>query len=102
MPDNFEAKLSRVFIGRETELELLSGLLNEAINGSGSFVVFNGEAGVGKSRLIQHFIESQNSQNILYVEESFKGIRAHEPYLPFLRIIEKLFAGELQPGAAVQ
>jgi len=40
------------FIGRETELALLKGALNDAMEGSGSVWLIGGESGVGKSRLL--------------------------------------------------
>ncbi len=41
------------FVGRETELELLSDALEQAFTGEGSAWLIGGESGIGKSRLMQ-------------------------------------------------
>jgi ABC-type transport system substrate-binding protein/class 3 adenylate cyclase len=40
-------------VGREAELETLTGLLGDAMDGRGAVVVITGEPGIGKSRLIE-------------------------------------------------
>jgi class 3 adenylate cyclase/tetratricopeptide (TPR) repeat protein len=40
-------------VGREKEVELLLERWNQAVSGSGQVVVLSGEAGIGKSRLVQ-------------------------------------------------
>ena len=45
--------VSPVLVGRERELELLEGALGRVIDGEPAVIVIDGEAGVGKSRLVQ-------------------------------------------------
>lgn len=42
-----------LLLERETELELLERLLNEAAHGRGSFLLLEGPAGIGKTRLLE-------------------------------------------------
>jgi class 3 adenylate cyclase/tetratricopeptide (TPR) repeat protein len=44
------------FVGRETEVTLLCDALHEALAGKGGAVAVTGEAGSGKSRLVQEFL----------------------------------------------
>src|SRR5436190_11503114 len=43
-----------VLVGRDTEKSLLAGVLARLRGGSGSAIVFAGEAGIGKSRMAGH------------------------------------------------
>jgi predicted ATPase len=55
----FQARAGRLttFIGREQELALLLQLFDRATGGEGQAVLLAGEAGIGKSRLVQMFHE---------------------------------------------
>jgi len=50
------AAVSPLIIGRETELAMLREALQESVNGGTRTVVLSGEAGIGKSRVIQEFL----------------------------------------------
>ncbi|MBV9453994.1 MAG: AAA family ATPase, partial [Rubrobacter sp.] len=56
-PLRFPYSLSHThFIGRDPEYALLVHRLREAMDGSGSAVAVEGEAGVGKTRLVEEFL----------------------------------------------
>jgi predicted ATPase len=44
------------FVGRKDELEQLNNLLQEARQKRGSVVLLSGEAGIGKSALVEYFL----------------------------------------------
>jgi len=46
------------FVGRNRELEELLQSLASAIDGRGRFLVVSGETGIGKSRMVNHFLSS--------------------------------------------
>lgn len=46
---------------RESQLASLSSMLNEAIEGSGKAVLVSGEAGIGKTALVEQFVTHQQS-----------------------------------------
>lgn len=50
-------------VGRDNEIGQLSHLWDKATNGDGQIVLLKGEGGVGKSRLMQAFIEQLNSSH---------------------------------------
>jgi tetratricopeptide (TPR) repeat protein len=47
---------SRVFVGRETELDVLIRGLHDARAGSGRFIALVGDAGIGKTRMLEEFV----------------------------------------------
>src|SRR4029434_7061833 len=53
------------FVGRETEMEVLSQALEQVRIGHGQVVACVGEAGVGKSRLVYEFLHSHRTQGWL-------------------------------------
>ena len=42
-----------LFVGREEEMENLLGAISSVLSGKGRCVILSGEAGIGKSRLIE-------------------------------------------------
>jgi predicted ATPase len=79
-----------IFSGREKELHHLNNLFSKMKKGSGSVVVITGEAGTGKTALVQKFMDGIQIGEIRFVSETFKGVANYEPYAPFLKIIGKL------------
>jgi len=52
------------FIGRKDEYEILVKAYNKAVEGSLQMITIVGEAGIGKTRLAEHFLEWTTTQNI--------------------------------------
>ncbi|WP_246646506.1 ATP-binding protein [Nonomuraea ceibae] len=81
--------VSPVFVGREEELAELREALDEARKGNATAVLLGGEAGVGKSRLLQRFSEqiAADGARVLFggcVELSTEGL-AYAPFTAALR-----------------
>ncbi len=53
------------FIGRGHELNTLERAYADVLEGHGRLVLISGETGIGKSRLIRHFLYSQNPQRLI-------------------------------------
>jgi len=81
--------------GRVTERGILALKLSELISGDRSqpaeIVMIEGEAGIGKSRLLADFMEQANQQgvNVLYGEGD--PIESNTQYYAFRRIFESIF-----------
>jgi DNA-binding winged helix-turn-helix (wHTH) protein/predicted ATPase len=79
-------------VGRETELAHLARLLEAAVDGARQFVLVTGEAGVGKTTLIEHFIVDAASEVPLLVASGrcLEQSGAVEPYMPILEALERV------------
>jgi len=55
-PRRMRVRRETPIVGRERELALLRGLFADAASGAGRVVLVEGEAGVGKSRLVDEFV----------------------------------------------
>ncbi|MCK4757277.1 MAG: AAA family ATPase, partial [Thermoplasmata archaeon] len=75
-------------IGREEELNLLKGNLEDAIIKKGSTILISGEAGVGKTRLVDEFLDHAASKNIKILAGSTASDAIH-PFLLFSKALEK-------------
>jgi predicted ATPase/DNA-binding SARP family transcriptional activator/class 3 adenylate cyclase len=76
------------FVGREAELELLEGGLEDALNGRGRMFLLVGEHGIGKSRLADEFASraKQRGANVLWGRcWEAGGASAYWPWVQSLR-----------------
>ncbi|GAB4333097.1 MAG: hypothetical protein Kow0037_11250 [Calditrichia bacterium] len=86
-----------IFTGRENELNLLSDLCEEVLTGNGKFVLVTGEAGIGKSALIKHFVKNRlDDTSFQYLEESFDDLNQSDPFDPFLRLLLKIGVSRIE------
>lgn len=94
-PSRRKATGVRAF-GRAAELERLHGWLGQALGGSRQVVFLTGEAGVGKTTLVEAFIEEARSQADLLIArgQCIEHYGAGEAYLPFLEALGQLCRGE--------
>ncbi|MEU7004798.1 AAA family ATPase [Nonomuraea sp. NPDC046570] len=81
--------VSPVFVGRDAELSVLREAFDEARKRSATAVLLGGEAGVGKTRLVQSFAEqsAHRGAHVLFggcVELSTEGL-AYAPFTAALR-----------------
>ncbi len=86
------------FVARERELGRLNGLLERALAGQGGVVFVTGEAGSGKTALLQGFArQAQEAHGNLVVASgncnAYSGIG--DPYLPFREILH-LLTGDIE------
>ncbi|MBV8360181.1 MAG: AAA family ATPase, partial [Deltaproteobacteria bacterium] len=75
------------FVGREDELRLLNNRWERALEGEGQVVLVVGEAGIGKSRLVQRFHEQIAGTPHTWIES---GASAFFQNTPFYAVIEML------------
>lgn len=90
-PLKFPYSLSRThFVGRDREYALLTERLREAMDGEGVAVAVDGEAGVGKTRLVEEFLGYARTRDV----RAFAG-RCYErelspPLEPVMEALEPL------------
>lgn len=79
-------------VGRDTERALLRQLLDGAIAGRASFVVLEGEAGIGKSALLDELLRSARNR-VATIEGRCDAMGRDLPLQPVLDGIDLLLAG---------
>jgi DNA-binding winged helix-turn-helix (wHTH) protein len=81
--------------GRSTELEMLVNALETTRAGHAQFVFITGEAGIGKTTLVRHFLASldQASELALGWGQCYDLHGESEAYLPILEGIDRLARG---------
>jgi class 3 adenylate cyclase/tetratricopeptide (TPR) repeat protein len=78
------------FVGRQSELDRLERLLSDARQARGSVLCVLGDAGLGKTRLLDEFALCASRANVSVLRgwcESYGGI---SPLRPFLQIVREL------------
>jgi tetratricopeptide (TPR) repeat protein len=82
-----------VLVGREHELEELKEYLNFAFEGKGETVFISGEAGSGKTRLLDEFLKILSKKDVI-VLTGWCLSEAPVPYFPFIEAFDSLPTGE--------
>jgi tetratricopeptide (TPR) repeat protein len=77
------------FVGRETEMEVLSQALERAQAGHGQVVACVGEAGVGKSRLVYEVVHSHRTRDWLVLESASVSYGKATPYFPVIDLLKR-------------
>jgi DNA-binding SARP family transcriptional activator len=91
-----------VFVAREGELAQLESLLTQVMSGQGRIAFVTGEAGSGKTALLQAFARRAEDSNPSLVAvmgncNAYTGIG--DPYLPFREVLE-LLTGDVEARLA--
>jgi adenylate cyclase len=87
-----------VFVSRQRELAQLAGVLGEALAGQGRVVFVTGDAGQGKTALMQEFARRAQGSHCELVVAGGKGnaqTGRGDPYLPFREVLD-LLTGDVQ------
>jgi len=89
MMENMARRLSSpIFVGRSRELQELLSAADSAASGQPALVLVGGEAGVGKSRLVEEAVARLRADDWLVVEGG--AVALGEDGLPFGPIVEAL------------
>ena len=75
------------FIGRRAELGLLEDLWADAREGRGGAVLVSGPPGIGKTRLVEHFI-GQSTEDGVVLRGAFLAAQTHRPFAPIANLLE--------------
>ena len=90
-------------VGREADLERLHGWFQQAIGGARQIIFVTGEAGIGKTTLVDRFLDQVATQAGCWLArgQCIEHYGAGEAYLPVLEAIEQ-FCGEPAHGRVVE
>lgn len=88
----------QIFIGRKQELKELQKAFKNTENGNGQLVLIEGDAGIGKSGLVQEFVKQLNiHQTVKFAITECNDKEDLNPYAPFKDVLIQLnsFTGDL-------
>jgi class 3 adenylate cyclase len=77
------------FMGRQTELAALNAMLVQAGAGRGQVVSVMGEAGVGKSRLVDEFVQTAHKRGWLVLDSVALSYGQSTPYFPIRDLLRR-------------
>ncbi len=86
-----QAELSMPLIGRRDELVWLISKLDDLKQGHSKTIVVEGEAGIGKSKLVESFMESVQQQKIAIILGKGRSIEDEIPYRAWQDILNTYF-----------
>jgi len=81
------------FVGREDELRLLVNRWERALEGEGQVGLIIGEAGIGKSRVLQRFHEQITGKPHTWVEAAASPFHQNTPFYPVAELLRQFLCG---------
>ncbi|MGC9060695.1 MAG: tetratricopeptide repeat protein [Thermoplasmata archaeon] len=79
------------FINRIEEFEALKSHLHAVLNGNGRFVLITGEAGMGKTRLVEELKNYATPLGVKFYKGRCLYIENSDPYLPIIDALNQYF-----------
>jgi class 3 adenylate cyclase len=78
-------------IGRKGEMAQLFDAISQLKEGKGSIISISGEAGTGKSRLVEAFKDSINLSEIQWLDGHAYAYSQNMPYFPLIDFLNRVF-----------
>ncbi|CAN5641323.1 AAA family ATPase [soil metagenome] len=88
--------------GRERERLRLRDILDDAIAGRGSLVLISGEAGIGKTTLVQNLIHTARERDCLVLSGGCYDLTTTPPYGPWIEVLRDYPADDDLPAVPEQ
>jgi len=89
-----KAVLCPTIVGRANELAALQTMVSDVEEGRSHLVLFSGEAGIGKSRLVAALAKDASSRGFLVLQGNCYGRDRTSPYAPVLDLIRSFLANQ--------
>lgn len=100
--EGVESRRATPIVGREPELRSIRHVISQAAQGRGQLLVINGEAGVGKSRLLAEVIALSREHRMTGVRGDCLSYGAQSPYLPWIELLNAYFRLDGEEGDHVE
>src|SRR5579885_2584901 len=84
--------VSRVVVGREEELAALRSALGRVRGGAGELVLVRGEAGIGKSTLVEAFCHEARRQDVAVLVGAGWDEGGAPTYWPWVQVLRRAAA----------
>jgi class 3 adenylate cyclase/tetratricopeptide (TPR) repeat protein len=81
------------FVGREDEIRLLTSRWERVLKGEGQVALIIGEAGIGKSRLLQRFHEQIGGTPHTWIEAHAGALFQNTPFYPVTELLQQFLGG---------
>jgi class 3 adenylate cyclase/tetratricopeptide (TPR) repeat protein len=78
-------------VGRRTEIEVFSKLIEQVAGGKGQILAMVGEPGMGKSRLVHEFTRHQLRSDYLVLVAASASYGKATPYFPIIEMLRRYF-----------
>jgi class 3 adenylate cyclase/tetratricopeptide (TPR) repeat protein len=82
-------KFTAALIGRNAELEQLLTAMRDLENGQGAIIAITGDAGTGKSRLLDEFEHRLKGKTINWITGYAFAHTQHVPYFPLVHLVRR-------------
>lgn len=89
------------FVGRTTELHQLNNLLQEARQKRGSVVLLSGEAGIGKSALVEYFLAKYATDVQVFHSKCSEQYGEGSAFLPWIEILTDIISDKDPEGKPI-
>jgi type II secretory pathway predicted ATPase ExeA len=91
---SFLEGVASIVVGRESELNRMRGLYEQALAGQRRVVFVAGEAGIGKTTFVRAFLDSVNADRTrIMLGQCIERYGMGEPYMPVLEALTRLCNG---------
>ncbi len=80
-----------IIVGRERELQQIAEIIAAARAGQGQTLIISGEAGVGKSHLLEALITKAGEQGMYGLQGDSRSYGSQSPYLPWIDLLNAFF-----------
>ncbi|MFB9903925.1 ATP-binding protein [Allokutzneria oryzae] len=80
------------FVGRRAAVAELAGCLDRAVAGRGSLVLVAGEAGIGKTTLVERFAATATRDDVVVLWGGCWQGEGQTPYWPFVQVLRRCVA----------
>jgi class 3 adenylate cyclase/tetratricopeptide (TPR) repeat protein len=85
---------TRALVGRDDDLRILNRTVEQLCTGTGGVVIVSGEAGVGKSSLLDVVRDDARARGVRWLDARAVSYRAASPYEPIIELLGILPAGD--------
>lgn len=89
------------FVGRTTELQQLNNLLQKARQKRGSVVLLSGEAGIGKSALVEYFLAKYATDVQIFRSKCNEQYGEGSAFLPWIEILTDIISDKDSEGKPI-